>query len=93
MGKIKIDNHALILKDYRGARIAQSVESLASDSLVNVSSKFQARILQIRCYVLLINCENLQIYPPELQLNEAYTTNTEAPSLDLHFSIANEFLK
>ena len=29
-----------------------------------------------------------QIYPPELQLNEANTTNTEAPFLDLHLSIA-----
>ena len=33
-----------------------------------------------------------QIYPPELQLNKANTTDTEAPFLDLHLSIANEFV-
>ena len=33
-----------------------------------------------------------QIYPPELQLNKANTTNTEAPFLDLHLSIANGFV-
>ena len=27
-----------------------------------------------------------QIYPPELQLNSAKTSDTEAPSLDLHLS-------
>ena len=32
-----------------------------------------------------------QIYPPELQLNKANTTDTEAPFLDLHLSIANGF--
>ena len=33
-----------------------------------------------------------QIYPPELQLNKAYTTDTETPFLDLHLSIANGFV-
>ena len=33
-----------------------------------------------------------QVYPPELQLNKAYTTDTEAPFLDLHHSIANGFV-
>ena len=33
-----------------------------------------------------------QIYPPELQLNKANNTDTEAPFLDLHLSIANEFV-
>ena len=32
-----------------------------------------------------------QIYPPELRLNKASTTDTEAPFLDLHLSIANGF--
>ena len=32
-----------------------------------------------------------QIYPPELQLNKANNTDTEAPFLDLHLSFANEF--
>ena len=30
-----------------------------------------------------------QIYPHGLQLNEAYTSDTEAPFLDLHMSISN----
>ena len=30
-----------------------------------------------------------QIYPPELQLNKANTTETEVPFLGLHLSIAN----
>ena len=33
-----------------------------------------------------------QIYPPELQFNKANTTDTEAPFLDLHLSIANGFV-
>ena len=33
-----------------------------------------------------------QIYPPELQLNKANTSDTEAPVLDLHMSISNGFV-
>ena len=33
-----------------------------------------------------------QIYPPELQLNKANTSDTEAPFLDLHLSAANGFV-
>ena len=33
-----------------------------------------------------------QIYPPEFQLNKAYTSDTEAPFLDLHMSISNGFI-
>ena len=33
-----------------------------------------------------------QIYPPELQLNKANTSDTEGPSLDLHLSISNGFV-
>ena len=47
----------------------------------------------------LLNIDNLysegivnQIYPPELQMNKADTTDTEAPFLDLHLSIANGFV-
>ena len=32
------------------------------------------------------------IYPPELQLNKAKTSDTEAPFLDLHLSISNSFV-
>ena len=31
-------------------------------------------------------------YPPELQLNKANTSDTEAPVLDLHLSISNGFV-
>ena len=33
-----------------------------------------------------------QIYPPELQLNKANTSGTEAPFLDLHLSISYGFV-
>ena len=33
-----------------------------------------------------------QIYPPELQLNKANTSDTEAPVLDLHLIISNGFV-
>ena len=33
-----------------------------------------------------------QIYPPELQLNKANTSDTEAPFLDLHLSISKGFV-
>ena len=33
-----------------------------------------------------------QIYPPELQLNKTNTLDTEAPFLDLHLSISNNFV-
>ena len=33
-----------------------------------------------------------RIYPPELQLNKANNSDTEAPYLDLHLSISNGFV-
>ena len=33
-----------------------------------------------------------QIYPPQLQLNTAYTSDTEVPFLYLHLSISNGFV-
>ena len=33
-----------------------------------------------------------QIYPPELQLNKANISDTEAPFLDLHLSVTNGFV-
>ena len=33
-----------------------------------------------------------QIYPPQLQLIQANTSDTEAPFLDLHLSISNGFV-
>ena len=47
----------------------------------------------------LLNVDNLyfegmvnQIYPPELQLKKANTTDTKAPIFNLHISIASEFV-
>ena len=33
-----------------------------------------------------------RIYPPELHLNKANASDTDAPILDLHLSISNEFV-
>ena len=33
-----------------------------------------------------------EMYPPELQLNKARTSDTEAPFFDLHLSISNGFV-
>ena len=33
-----------------------------------------------------------QIFPSELQLNKAYTSDTEAALLDLHLSISNDIV-
>ena len=33
-----------------------------------------------------------QIYPPEQQLNKANISDTEAPFLDLHLSVASRFV-
>ena len=33
-----------------------------------------------------------QMYPSELKLNKAYTSDTEAASLDLHLSISNDIV-
>ena len=52
-----------------------------------------------RCLEGLLNIDNPyfegmvnRIYPPELQLNKANTSDTEAPFLDLHLSISNGFV-
>ena len=47
----------------------------------------------------LLNVDNLyfegmvhQVYPPELQMNKANISDTEAPFLDLHLSVSNGFV-
>ena len=53
------------------------------------------RILHIHYLVMhRIHFEGMvnRIYPPELQLNKVYTSDTEAPFLDLHLSISNGFV-
>ena len=74
------------------------------DFMKNLSSDNQADV--IKAFNLtspylddLLNIDNPyfegmvnQIYPHELQLNKAYTSDTEAPFLDLHLSISNGFV-
>ena len=74
------------------------------DFMKNLSSDNQADVIQAfnltsRYLDDLLNIDNPyfegmvnQIYPPELQLNKANTSDTEAPFLDLHLSISNGFV-
>ena len=53
----------------------------------NSTSRYFADLLNIDnpCFKGMVN----QIYPPELQVNKANTTDTETPFLDIYLSIAN----
>ena len=74
------------------------------DFMTSLSDVKQAEIIQAfkstsRYLDDLLNIDNLyfegidnRIYPPELQLNKANTSDTEAPFLDLHLSISNGFV-
>ena len=74
------------------------------DFMKNLSSDIQADVIKAfnltsRYLDDLLNIDNPyfegmvnQIYPPELQLNKANTSDTEAPFLDLHLSISNGFV-
>ena len=42
--------------------------------------------------ILTLKAWSINIYPPELQLNKANASDTEAPFLDLHLSISNGFV-
>ena len=61
------------LSDDNQADIIESFNSTSSylDDLLNFDNSYFERMVN-------------QIYPPELQLNRAYTSDTEAPYLDLH---------
>ena len=73
------------------------------DFMKNLSSDKQADVIKAfnltsRYLDDLLNIDNPyfegmvnQIYPPELQLNKANTSDTEAPFLDLYLSISNGF--
>ena len=72
------------------------MKNLSSDNKADVIKAFN---LTFRYLSDLLNIDNLyfegmvnQIYPPELQLNKANTSDTEAPFLDLHLSISNGFV-
>ena len=72
------------------------MKTLSSDNQADVIKAFN---LTSRYLDDLLNNDNPyfegmvnQIYPPELQLNKANTSETEAPFLDLHLSISNGFV-
>ena len=74
------------------------------DFMTSLSDVTQAEIIEAfkstsRYLEDLLNIDNPyfegivnRIYPPELQLNKANTSDTEAPFLDLHLSISNGFV-
>ena len=69
---------------------------LSSDNQVDVIKAFNSTS---RYLDDLLNIDNPyfegmvnQIYPPELQVNKANTSDAEAPYLDLHLSISNDFV-
>ena len=56
----------------------------------NTLSRYMADILNIK--KIYIDIVVSQIYPSELQLNKANTSDTEASFLDLHLSISNDIV-
>ena len=72
------------------------MKDLSSDNQADVVKGFNSTsrylddllIIDNRSFEGMVN----QLYPPELQLNRAYTSDTEAPFLDLHLSISNGFV-
>ena len=69
------------LSDVKQAEIIEAFKSTSCymDDLLNVYNPY---------FEGMVN----RIYPPELQLNKANTSDTEAPFLDLHLSISNGFV-
>ena len=69
------------LSDVKQAEIIEAFKSTSRylDDLLNIDSPYFESMAN-------------RIYPPELQLNKANTSDTEAPFLDLHFSISNGFV-
>ena len=69
------------LSDVKQAEIIEAFKSTSRylDDLFNIDIPYFAGMVN-------------RIYPPELQLNKAYTFDTEAPFLDLHLSISNGFV-
>ena len=72
------------------------MKDLSSDNQADV---IKALYLTSRYLDHLLNIDNPffegmvnQIYPSELQINKANTSDTEAPFLDLHLSISNGFV-
>ena len=69
------------LSDVKQAEIIEAFKSTSRylDELLNIDTPY---------FEGMVN----RIYPPELQLNKANTSDTEAPFLDLHLSISNGFV-
>ena len=69
------------LSDVKQAEIIEAFKSISRylDDLLNIDNPY---------FEGMVN----RIYPPELQLNKANTSDTEAPFLDLHLSISNGFV-
>ena len=72
------------------------MKDLSSDNQANVIKAFNSTSQYLDN---LFNIDNSyfeemvnQIYPSELQLDKANTSDTEAPFLDLHLSISNGFV-
>ena len=69
------------LFDVKQAEIIEAFNSTARylDDLLNIDNSYFEGMVNL-------------IHPPELQLNKANTSDTEAPFLDLHLSISNGFV-
>ena len=69
------------LSDVKQAEIIEAFKSTSRylDNLLNIDNP---------CFEDMVN----RIYPPELQLNKANTSDTEAPFLDLYLSISKGFV-
>ena len=69
------------LSDVKQAEIIEAFKSTSwyLDDLLNIDNPYFEGMVD-------------RIYPPELQLNKANTSDTESPFLDLHLSISNGFV-
>ena len=68
------------------------IKDLSSDNQADIISAFNSTSRYLDDLLNIYNGMVNQIYPPELQLNKANTSDTEAPFLDLHLSISNGFV-
>ena len=70
--------------------------SLSDDKQADVTDSFNttSRYLDDILNITNVYFDNMvrQIYPSELQLNKANTSDTEATFLDLHLSISNDIV-
>ena len=72
------------------------MKNLSNDNQANIIKAFNStsRFLDDLLNIANPYSEGMvnQIYPPELQLNKANTSDTEAPFFDLHLHISNGFV-